>query len=123
MGIYTFFMNYAYNSPYKELVPPTSSLFTDPGYFFVAWKEVILSHERDKALKAGEHRTRHLDDVAKRRYYMKVHGIETKDPISMVFGKGEKLSEAEIEAVALGREVPETTPEEPAKRKKWLGIF
>ncbi|EGX94184.1 hypothetical protein CCM_02455 [Cordyceps militaris CM01] len=126
MGICTFFMNYAYNSPYKELVPPTSALFSDPAYFFAAWKEVILSHEKNKALKAVEHRTRHLDDVAKRRYYMKVHGIEPKDPISMVFGKGEKLSEAEVEAVALGTEMPAKTPEEEAvatKRKKWFGIF
>ncbi|KAJ6783153.1 hypothetical protein PWT90_01451 [Aphanocladium album] len=126
MGIYTFFMNYAYNSPYKELVPPTSALFTDPGYFFAAWKEVILSHEKDKALKAGEHRTRNLDDVAKRRYYMKVHGIEPKDPIAMVFGKGEERPEAEIEALALGKELPPKTEDEAkeeGKRKKWFGIF
>ncbi|OAA54038.1 hypothetical protein ISF_08518 [Cordyceps fumosorosea ARSEF 2679] len=126
MGIFTFFMNYAYNSPYKDLVPPTSALLSDPAYFFAAWKEVILSHEKDKALKAGEHRTRHLDDVAKRRYYMKVHGIEPKDPISVVFGKGDRqLSDAEIEAAALGKEMPEKTPEEETagKRKKWFGIF
>ncbi|XWW97802.1 hypothetical protein V2A60_005789 [Cordyceps javanica] len=128
MGVYTFFMNYAYNSPYKDLVPPTSALLSDPGYFFAAWKEVILSHEKDKALRAGEHRTRHLDDVAKRRYYMKAHGIEPKDPVGMVFGKGEQRSDAEIEAAALGRELPEKTPEEEAeaaagKRKKWFGIF
>ncbi|OAR01138.1 hypothetical protein LLEC1_07993 [Akanthomyces lecanii] len=125
MAIYTFFMNYAYNSPYKELVPPTSTLFTDPAYFFVAWKEVILSHEKEKALKAGEHRTRHVDDVAKRRYYMKAHGIEPKDPVTIVFGRGDQRSEAEIEAVALGKEMPQKTPEEEevGKRKKWFGIL
>lgn len=124
MGIYTFFMNYAYNSPYKELVPPTSTLFTSPGYFFAAWKEVIVSHEKDKALKAGEHRTRSLDDVAKRRYYMKAHGIEPRDPVAMVFGKGEQRSDEEIEAVALGQELPKTEEGgEEGKRKKWFGIF
>lgn len=122
MGIYTFFMNYAYNSPYKELVPPTSDLWRNPGYFFAAWKEVISSHERDKANKAGEHRTRHLDDVAKRRYYMKTHGIETKDPIAMVFGKGNERSDEEIEALALGKEMP-PKPDQDVPRKKWLGIF
>ncbi|KAM3510043.1 hypothetical protein MY11210_006049 [Beauveria gryllotalpidicola] len=123
MGIYTFFMNYAYNSPYKDLVPPTSALLSDPAYFFAAWKEVILSHEKDKALKAGEHRTRHLDDVAKRRYYMKMHGIEPRDPVGMVFGKGDQRSDAEIEAAALGKEMPEKPAEEVGKRKKWFGIF
>lgn len=83
-------------------------------------------HEKDKAAKATEHRTRHLDDVAKRRYFMKTHGIETKDPISVVFGKGEELSEEEIEAVALGREVPGKTVQEgrvEEPKKKWFGIF
>lgn len=123
MAIYTFFMNYAYNSPYKELVPPTSDLWNNPGYFFAAWKEVIVSHEKDKATKAGEHRTRHLDDVAKRRFYMKAHGIEVKDPVAVVFGRGEQRSDEEIEAVALGKEMPVKTEEDAPKRKKWFGIF
>lgn len=127
MGVYTFFMNYAYNSPYKELVPAWSDLWTRPGYFIAAWKEVIVSHEKDKAIKAGEHRARHIDDVAKRQYYMKMHGIEAKDPVAMVFGKDEGKSEAELEATALGRELPPKTAEELAAaekpRKKWFGIF
>jgi hypothetical protein len=125
MGIYTFFMNYAYNSPYKALVPSWSDLFSRPGYFFAAWKEVILSHEKDKAIKAGEHRARHIDDVAKRQYYMKMHGIEAKDPVAMVFGKDEVKSEEDLEAAALGRELPPKEPGEDTEkpRKKWFGIF
>ncbi|KAM0428974.1 hypothetical protein ACHAPT_006778 [Fusarium lateritium] len=126
LGIFTFFMNYAYNSPYKDLVPPISDLWTHPIHFFVAWKNVITLHEKDKAEKAVEHRTRHLDDVAKRRYFMKMHGIETKDPVSIVFGKGEEKSEGELEAAAMGREPPQKTEEEKKPeeaKKKWLGIF
>ncbi|RSM00902.1 hypothetical protein CEP52_008867 [Fusarium oligoseptatum] len=125
LGVFTFFMNYAYNSPYKELVPPISDLWTHPIHFFVAWKNVILLHEKDKADKAVEHRTRHLDDVAKRRYFMKMHGIETKDPVSIVFGKGEEKSEDELEAAAMGREPPQKIEEDkkPEEKKKWLGIF
>ncbi|RSL39054.1 hypothetical protein CEP53_014353 [Fusarium sp. AF-6] len=124
LGVFTFFMNYAYNSPYKELVPPISDLWTHPIHFFVAWKNVILLHEKDKADKAVEHRTRHLDDVAKRRYFMKMHGIETKDPVSIVFGKGEEKSEDELEAAAMGREPPQKVEEEKKpEKKKWLGIF
>lgn len=125
MGIFTFFMNYAQNSPFKELVPPISDLWQHPTYFFSAWKNVILLHEQDKAVKASEHRTRHLDDVAKRKYYMKMHGIEAKDPVAMVFGKDEGKSEEELEAAALGKEMPPKADavEEAKPRKKWLGIF
>jgi hypothetical protein len=126
MAVYTFFMNYAQNSPFKDLVPPMSDLWHQPTYFFAAWKNVIALHEKDKAIKAGEHRTRYLDDVAKRKYYMKVHGIETKDPISMVFGKDEEKSEVELEAAALGRELPpkaESDDKLEEKKKKWLGIW
>lgn len=127
MGLYTFFMNYAYNSPFKDLVPPISDLWQHPAYFFSQWKNVILMHEKDKALKASEHRNRHLDDVAKRRYFMKMHGIEAKDPVAMVFGKDEPKSEEALEAAAMGREPPaqpEAGAEAPAQqKKKWLGIF
>ena len=126
LGLFTFFMNYAYNSPYKELVPPISDLWNQPTYFFVAWENVIAMHEKDKAIKARDHRNRHLDDVSKRKYFMKMHGIEPRDPVTMVFGKDEEKSEAELEALALGREPPPKTEEEEktaAKNKKWLGIF
>ncbi|KAF4982795.1 hypothetical protein FZEAL_1647 [Fusarium zealandicum] len=128
LGVFTFFMNYAYNSPYKELVPPISDLWTNPIHFFVAWKNVIVLHEKHKAEKAIDHRTRHIDDVAKRRYFMKMHGIETKDPITTVFGKGEPMSkpEEDFEAAAVAQVPPQKTEEmdkveEP--KKKWFGIF
>ncbi|KJZ71998.1 hypothetical protein HIM_08559 [Hirsutella minnesotensis 3608] len=114
LGIYTFYLNYAYNSPFKDLVPSLSDLWLDPIYFFSAWKNVILMHEQDKAIKAIEHRTRSLDDVAKRRYYMKAHGIETKNPISEAFGNPEQTSLEELEAAALGRE-PKPKPKPKAE--------
>ncbi|GJN75152.1 hypothetical protein VFPFJ_06699 [Purpureocillium lilacinum] len=125
MGLYTFFLNYAYNSPFKDLVPPISDLWAQPTYFFAQWKNVIAMHEKDKALKASEHRTRHLDDVAKRQYYMKTHGIEAKDPVTMVFGKDDNRSVEELEATALGRELPpkEEGEAKPEQRKKWFGIL
>lgn len=122
MAVFTFFMNYAYNSPFKELVPPISDLWQHPLYFFTAWKNVIIMHERDKGAKAQEARFQHLDDVAKRRYFMKMHGIETKDPISVVWGRGEKIPDEQLEAKALGLEPP-PVEERPQPRKKWFGFI
>ncbi|KAF5024037.1 hypothetical protein F66182_3884 [Fusarium sp. NRRL 66182] len=126
LGIFTFFMNYAYNSPFKDLVPPISDLWTNPIHFFVAWKNVIVLHEKDKAEKANDHRTRHLDDVAKRRLFMKMHGIETKDPVTVMFGKGEddKPEEpAPIETTETPRKIEEEERKVEEPRKKWLGVF
>ncbi|KAG5983602.1 hypothetical protein E4U55_007772 [Claviceps digitariae] len=131
LGLYTFFLNYAYNSPFKDLVPPLSDLWHQPTYFFAAWKNVISLHEQDRATKAREHRTRHLDDVAKRKYYMKVHGIEAKNPVSIVFGKDESnKTEEELEAAALGRELDPREGgleggevKQTTDRKKWFGIW
>lgn len=127
LGIFTFFMNYAYNSPFKDLVPPISDMWAHPIQFASAWKNVITMHEKDKALKANEHRARNLDDVAKRRYFMKTHGIETKDPITTVFGKGEETSvKQQADNVALPMDgsdkIPHEAPVEEPK-KKWLGVF
>ncbi|KAF5646620.1 uncharacterized protein FTJAE_1910 [Fusarium tjaetaba] len=124
LGVFTFFMNYAYNSPYKELVPPISDLWTHPLHFFVAWKNVIVLHEKDKAEKARDHRTNHLDDVAKRRLFMKMHGIEAKDPVTVVFGKGEedpKPEQAAVEDEPVQKTEVQEKVEEP--KKKWFGVF
>ncbi|KAI6780361.1 uncharacterized protein J7T54_005463 [Emericellopsis cladophorae] len=127
MCIFTFFMDYVMNSPFKDLLPPISDLFKHPINFFYGWWDVIVMHERDKSIKARESRDQHQADVHKRRYFMKMHGIEPKNPITMVFGKDEKeMSEEELEAKALGKELPETPQTEgetPAGRKKLLGLF
>lgn len=117
-------MNYAYNSPFKDLLPSGSDLWSNPIYFFTQWKNVIAMHERDVSEKAVEYRRRSLDDVAKRKYYMKMHGIEAKDPVAMVFGNKESPSEEELEAAAMGREPPPKPDADKAEpRKKWFGIF
>lgn len=123
MAVATFFMNYAYNSPFKELVPPISDLWQHPAYFFTGWKNVIVMHERNKGMKAQEARFQNLDDVAKRKYFMKMHGIEVKDPVSVVFGRGEKMTDGQAEARVLGLEEPPKEEEPPAPRKKWFGVL
>ncbi|KEY69542.1 hypothetical protein S7711_02077 [Stachybotrys chartarum IBT 7711] len=121
LAICTFFMNYAFNSPFKDLVPPISDLWTQPLAFFQQWKTVIVLHEQEKGRRAYESRMRHVDDVAKRQYYMKMHNIETKDPVAMMLGRGKEKTEEELEAVVMGRDPPKAEAPEP--RKKWFGVF
>lgn len=85
-----------------------------------------MLHEQDKGIKAYEHRIAQQNDVAKRRFYMKTHGIETKDPVTLVFGKGDDGASAEqIEAEALGRELPpaDQAKDQAPARKKLFGLF
>ncbi|RDA92265.1 hypothetical protein CP533_5751 [Ophiocordyceps camponoti-saundersi (nom. inval.)] len=122
MAIITFFLNYTHHSPFKELVPAISDLWQRPLYFLSAWKNVIILHEKDKSAKAVDHRMAHLDDVAKRRYYMKMHGIEPKDPVTMVFGKSkEKQVETAAPAPEMGSEA--NAEEKPVQKKKWFGLW
>ncbi|KAL2214171.1 hypothetical protein CC79DRAFT_1328075 [Sarocladium strictum] len=124
LGIFTFFMNYAFNSPYKALVPPISDLWNRPTYFFVAWKEVITLHEKDKAQKAIDHRNASLDDHAKRQYFMKMHGIEAKDPVTMIFGKGKDDPVDAVEGESSNSPMAAVVEQaEPEQKKKRFGIF
>ena len=84
MGLTTFFLNYAWNSPFAHLVPPLGDLFRQPGAFFSAWMTVIRLHDADKTARIQELRLARTDDLAKRRYFMRMHGIEVKDPVSVV---------------------------------------
>ncbi|PHH77579.1 hypothetical protein CDD80_465 [Ophiocordyceps camponoti-rufipedis] len=132
LALATFFLNYTHNSPYKDLVPPLADLWHQPGYFFSAWKNVMILHDRHQAAKAYDRRMANLDDVAKRQYYMKMHGIEPKSLITMVLGSdGDKGVEEKDEekkivggdgdgGVAVdGAEVGE----KPLQTKKWFGVW
>jgi len=125
LGLCTFFMHYATYSPYKDLVPPISDLWTRPFHYFSMWKHVIILHEQHKNVRATEEKLARQNDNMKQRYYRKMHGIEEKNPIHSVFGKPQDdKTDAQIEADALGRELTEEEMKEvKPERKKWLGIW
>lgn len=116
-------MNYAANSPFKDHLPPISDLWHQPLTFFSTWRAVMQLHEQDRSARAAASREQHQSDVMKRQYYMKMHGIEAKNPITAVFGKGEERTDEEIEAAALGLEPPEGAEEKKPQRRKMWGIF
>lgn len=100
-----------------------SDLWRQPLSFFSAWRTVMRLHEEDRSARAAASREQHLSDVMKRQYFMKMHGIEAKNPITTVFGKGEERSDEEIEAAALGLETPDGAEEKKPQRRKMWGIF
>ena len=84
----------------------------------------MVLHEQDRGARVAANREQHQNDVMKRKYYMKMHGIEAKDPITSVFGgKTEESTDEEIEAAALGLDPPEGSEEKKPRRRKMWGII
>lgn len=76
--------------------------------------------------------TRHTDDVAKREYYRKVHGLDKENPIVNFFKTEEQIEEerkaaaaaaAEEEALAAAKSQDGESETTGQTKKKWLGIF
>lgn len=88
------------------------------------WKHVIILHEQAKNLRVTEDKLAKQNDTLKQRYFRKMHGIEETNPVHKIFGKPE-LTDAQIEAEVLGRELTEQELKEVEQqpRKKWFGIF
>ncbi|PHH55193.1 hypothetical protein CFIMG_000106RA [Ceratocystis fimbriata CBS 114723] len=142
LGVTSILMNFSQTSPFKELIPPSSELFTDPTHFIFAWVHVIQLHHADSNQKAIDSRFTRLDDAMKRKMYQRAHGIEQESPITKIFGKipepedqveAEKLTMAKLEektkqAIVDAAGGPVETPiiptSEPTQpRKKWFGLF
>ncbi|KAL5615287.1 hypothetical protein BROUX41_005338 [Berkeleyomyces rouxiae] len=144
LAISTFLMNFSQTSPFKELIPPSSELFTSPIHFIFAWVNVIQLHHADSNQKAIDSRFTRLDDAMKRKMYQRAHGIEQESPITKIFGKipepedqveAEKLTLAKLEqktkqavvdaagGVATEPVVSKTAQEPTQLRKKWFGLF
>lgn len=86
-------------------------------------------HERGRNEKAIAAHSRHTDDVAKRQYYRKVHGLDKENPIANFLGMKEESEEDKaaaavaMEASPVAGDAEATAPAENEQKKKWLGIF
>lgn len=109
LGIATYFMNFAHTSPFKNLLPPVSDMWSEPITFTRTWMNVMSIHFADANQKAFASRSANLDDVLKRQAFQKAHGTE-KGPMERYFGFGkrdpdeDKKKEAEVEAAKKGEE-------------------
>ncbi|TDZ65999.1 hypothetical protein CTRI78_v003348 [Colletotrichum trifolii] len=124
LAVTSLYLNFKHTSPFKHLLPPGSQFWSHPIDFVQTWIRVLQLHERDRNERAIAMHTRHTDDVAKRQYYRKEHGLDKENPIANLLGmKGEADAEPTLaqDASPVAESV-ETTPAE-GQKKKWLGIF
>ena len=82
-------MNFAHTSPFKNLLPPVSDMWSEPITFARAWSSVMSLHFADANKKAYQSRSANLDDVLKRQAFQKVHNTE-KGPMERYFGFGKR---------------------------------
>ncbi|KAI8234597.1 hypothetical protein K4K57_008970 [Colletotrichum sp. SAR 10_99] len=124
LAVTSLYLNFTHTSPFKHLLPPASEFWSHPVDFVQTWIRVLQLHERDRNEKAIAMHTRHTDDVAKRQYYRKEHGLDKQNPIANFLGMKEGADEpAPVADAPPVSGAVETTPAEGEPRKKWFGIF
>ncbi|KAL2753720.1 hypothetical protein ACRALDRAFT_2044063 [Sodiomyces alcalophilus JCM 7366] len=132
LAISTFILNFTHTSPFKHLLPEASEFWSSPRQFIQTWIRVIQLHEKDRNDKVIAMHTRHTDDVAKREYYRKVHGLDKENPIVNFFKSEEQIEEerkaaaaaaAEEEALAAANAGDAGSETAGQTKKKWFGIF
>lgn len=136
-------LNFAHTSPFKHLLPPAGEFWSGPVDFIRTWIRVIQLHERDRNEKVIAQHTRHTDDVAKRAYFRKVHGLDKENPIKNWLGvteegdeveaavaqpQGHEVTVADETAVAAAAGVANVAGQATGEaqeqgRKKWFGVF
>lgn len=136
LAITTFILNFTHTSPFAHLLPPASEFWSSPVNFIRTWVRVMALHERDRNARTIAEHTALTDDVVKRAYFRKVHGLDKENPIRNLLGgaEGDEMN-AEAFAAVSGESLPTATTSDasslPAEsteavqepKKKWLGIF
>lgn len=122
----TFVLNYTHSSPFKHLIPPLSYILENPIDYFRTWVRVIMLHEKDRNEKVIAKHTGVTDDVAKRHYFRKAHGLDKENPIANFLGASGREDEEAAAATTQGGAADVALPlqeEEGQKKKKWFGVF
>ncbi|KAF6821264.1 hypothetical protein CSOJ01_00270 [Colletotrichum sojae] len=125
LAITSLYLNFTQTSPFKHLLPPGSEFWSHPIDFIGTWIRVIQLHERDRNEKAIARHTQHTDDVAKRQYYRKEHGLDKENPVANFLGMKEESDTppAPPAAASPAAENVAAAPAEGEKKKKWFGLF
>ncbi|KAK4987138.1 hypothetical protein LTR50_004835 [Elasticomyces elasticus] len=126
LAFFTFVTNFTNNTPYKDMLPPGSLIFSHPFQFVGKYIEVYRMHVSYVSAQTAEKRRRKVEDVQKRAEYRKAHGLDQDG----LFGWTAKTNEESI-GPALREEGTVTSEDEAFKDfegkrrpvRKWLGIW
>lgn len=135
LAITTLILNFTHTSPFAHLLPPASEFWSSPANFIRTWLRVLALHERDRNARAIADHENLTNDVVKRAYFRKVHGLDKENPIRNLLGggDGDEMNAAALATVS-GETVPAATStaateniaaegEAQEPKKKWLGVF
>lgn len=133
-----FVTNFKNNSPFADMLPHWSQLFSNPIAFFRTWIEVFKLNTAHTTAETQDRRKQKTEDVAKRAAYRKAHGLDKNEgfggwtaktdeqtPLGsgisipdVVLGKGEETTVDRLPPTDQNEKVREKRP-----MKKWLGIW
>ena len=87
LAVFTFTTSF-HRSPFADMLPPGSSFFSHPIRFLGTYLEVYRLHTARISAETAERRKRKVEDVQKRSYYRKKHGLEDAVDSGEVVGAG-----------------------------------
>lgn len=71
--------DFIHNTPYQDMFPPRSMIFSHPFAYIGRWFEVYNLHVAYVSAQTAEKRKQKVDDVRKRSEYRKAHGLDQDD--------------------------------------------
>jgi hypothetical protein len=76
LTFYIFLTDFRTKNKYPEMLPSGSMFFTHPFSYLSQWLEVYKLHTEAISAETAEKRQRQIDEVRKRREYLRAHGLE-----------------------------------------------
>ncbi|KAG9235476.1 hypothetical protein BJ875DRAFT_270574 [Amylocarpus encephaloides] len=134
LASFVWITNFRRSSPFADMLPPFSNLFSHPIAYLRTFGEVIKLTSDYNTAQTMERRKAKVEDVAKRHEYRKAHGLDkdegfggwTAKSDAEVLGSGIRLGDgSEAQLAGEGGEGEEQEPVRRRKRpvKMWLGIW
>ncbi|RFU26034.1 hypothetical protein B7463_g10302, partial [Scytalidium lignicola] len=125
LALTVFFTNFKRDSPFADMLPHWSQLFTHPISFTRTVVEVLRLHSAHVTAETQARRSRKVEDVEKRSEYRKAHGLDKDEGFGGWVAKtndqlmGPAVPTEEVNQD--GQSEPVTRPKPPVR--KWLGIW
>ena len=97
LALVTVILDFVYTSPFRHMLPELSEFWTSPITFISTVIQVVRIHEKARTEKVLEGRVAKTNDVAKRRRFQAVHGLDKQNPIrNMLKGDYKDGEEPEV---------------------------